>query len=396
VLFPNNQSLTSFFVVRLFEMTVISGLLVFVPKLSGEELPLLPAGFTPQTLNYQKQKELPDLKQAYLSIAPKDLGDGLKVGVLDLPGTQKAVETLRAADQGGKFANLDSILLWKDGRLIFEMYNRRGRVDAPHYTMSVTKTLTSLTLARAMQLGFLGMKDLDKPVIDFMPAIDRSKIKPGVSTITLRDALMMKSGLRFKEKFIGRKLGEKYRGQAYFQKLFELTAPINPKSKQYKYTGTDPSLVMMVIELKTPGKVQDFIKKELVARVNGGTYLWGDQGCGIPKCGAGSNFTSRTLLKFSSSVIAGGKYNGQQLLHPDYVKLIMDTNKGDGYFYFFHNRRKKSDTINFISGIGAGGQYMAAFPKLNLVAVATSHNKGQIGKPLEAILNHLVPLFEKN
>lgn len=377
-------------------MTVIWGLLVFEPKLNGEELPLLPSGFAPQTLNYQKQRELPDLKHAYLSTSPKDLGDGLKVGVLDLPGTQAAVKTLRAADQSGRFANLDSILLWKDGRLIFEMYNRRGRVDAPHYTMSVTKTLTSLTLARAMQLGFLGMKDLDKPVVNFMPAIDRSKIKPGVSTITLRDALMMKSGLRFKEKSIERKLGQKYRGQAYFQKLFELTAPITPKSKQYKYTGTDPSLVMMVIELKTPGKVQDFISKELVAKVNGGIYLWGDQGCGIPKCGAGSNFTSRTLLKFGSSVIAGGKYNGQQLLHPSYVKLIMDTKKGDGYFYFFHNRRKKSDTINFISGIGAGGQYMATFPKLNLVAVATSHNKGQIGKPLEAILNHLIPLFERN
>ena len=375
---------------------VFSGLFVFGANLNGEELPFLQAGFTPQMLNYQKQKELPYLKGAYLSTAPKDLEDGLKVGVLDLPGTQAAVEALRDADERGRFSNLDSILLWKDVKLIFEMYNRRGRVDAPHYTMSITKTLTSLTLARAMQLGFLGMKDLDKLVIDFMPAIDRSKIKPGVSTITLRDALMMKSGLRFKEKFIGRKLGEKYRGQAYFQKLFELTAPITPKSKQYKYTGTDPSLVMMVIELKTPGKVQDFIKKELVAKVNGGTCLWDDQGCGIPKCGAGSNFTSRTLLKFGSSVIAGGKYNGQQLLHPDYVKLIMDTNKGDGYFYFFHNRRKKSDTINFISGIGAGGQYMATFPKLNLVAVATSHNKGQIGKPLEAILNHLVPLFEKN
>ena len=383
-------------IVRLSWVMVFVSFPVQGPKLSGEELPFLPAGFTPQTLNYQKQKELPDLIGAYLSTAPKDLGDGLKTGVLDLPGTKKAVGALRVADQGGKFANLDSILLWKDGRLIFEMYSRRGRVDAPHYTMSVTKTLTSLTLARAIQLGFLGMKDLDKPVIDFMPAIDRSKIKLGVSTITLRDALMMKSGLRFKEKSIERKLGQKYRGQAYFQKLFELTAPITSKSKQYKYTGTDPSLVMMVIELKTPGNVQDFISKEMVAKVNGGAYLWGDQGCGIPKCGADSNFTSRTLLKFGSSVIAGGKYNGQQLLHPDYVKLIMDTNKGDGYFYFFHNRRKKSDAINFISGIGAGGQYMATFPKLNLVAVATSHNKGQIGKPLEAILNHLIPLFEKD
>ena len=368
----------------------------WITSLEANELPRLAKGLKPEQQSYQEQKKLPDLKEAYFTTSPKDLGDGLQVGRLDLPGTKKAVRALVGDDKAGKYSNLDSILLWKDGKLIFEMYNRRGRVDAPHYTMSITKTLTSLTLARAMQLGFLGMKDLDKPVIDFMPAIDRSKIKPGVSTITLRDALMMKSGLRFKEKFIGRKLGEKYRRQAYFQKLFELTAPITPKSKQYKYTGTDPSLVMMVIELKTPGKVQDFISKELVARVNGGTYLWDDQGCGIPKCGAGSNFTSRTLLKFGSSVIAGGKYNGQQLLHPDYVKLIMDTNKGDGYFYFFHNRRKKSDTINFISGIGAGGQYMATFPKLNLVAVATSHNKGQIGKPLEAILNHLIPLFKKN
>ena len=48
-----------------------------------------------------------------------------------------------------------------------------------------------------------------------------------------------------------------------------------------------------------------------------------------------------------------------------------------------------------ISGIGAGGQYMAAFPSLNVVAVATAHNKGEIGRPLHAVLEHLVPLFMK-
>ena len=94
-------------------------------------------------------------------------------------------------------------------------------------------------------------------------------------------------------------------------------------------------------------------------------------------------------------MLQGGKYHDQQLLHPGYAKLILDRDKGEGYFYFFHNRKKRSKSVNFISGIGAGGQYMSAFPELNLVAVATSHNKGQIGKPLEAILNHLIPLFKK-
>ncbi len=103
----------------------------------------------------------------------------------------------------GEYSNLDSLLIWKDGRLLFEMYNRRGRVDAPHFTMSITKTLTSVTLARAIQLGLLDMEALGRPIVDFMPDIDRSKVKPGVDTITLRDALHMKSGLRFMEKHLG-------------------------------------------------------------------------------------------------------------------------------------------------------------------------------------------------
>ena len=101
-------------------------------------------------------------------------------------------------------------------------------------------------------------------------------------------------------------------------------------------------------------------------------------------------------MKLGVTVLQGGKLNGRQLLDPDYVKLIMDRQKGEGYFYFFHNRRVRSEEINFISGIGAGGQLMSIFPELNVVAVATSHNKkGQNGKPLEAIMNHLIPLFEK-
>jgi len=240
------------------------------------------------------------------------------------------------------------------------------------------------------------MKGLDKPVVDFLPAIDRSKIKRGVETITLRDALFMKSGLRFPTKTYAYSLGDKYHRQKHFQKLFENTAPIKPSNKSYKYTGTDPSLIMMIIDLQAKGTSQEFFAKE-VAKKFGAIYCWGNQGCGIPKCGAGSNFTSRSLLKIGTAIAQGGKYNGEQLLSAEYVKEVMDTQKGEGYFYFFHNRKKRSpdNKVNFISGIGAGGQYMSIFPKLNLVMAATSHNKGKIGAPLEAVLDHLIPLFRK-
>ncbi|MHC4996628.1 MAG: hypothetical protein ACYTGQ_16405, partial [Planctomycetota bacterium] len=188
--------------------------------------------------------------------------------------------------------------------------------------------------------------------------------------------------------------GPEYTRQKYFQKLFETTAPVTPESKTYKYTGTDPSMVMMVIDIRTGGRVQEFIAREL-ADPFGAVYCWDDQPCGLPKCGAGSNFTSRSLIKIGSAVLRGGRYNGKQMLSTAYIKEVMKPKENEGYYYFFHNRDKKAGgkTIRFISGIGAGGQYMATFPELNLVAVATAHNQKQIGLPLDAILEHLIPLF---
>jgi len=377
----------------------VGGVLVLILPLPAAELPRLPKEINPLELGYKEQAKLSKLAEAYISTAPQDLGDGLQVGKLDRPGTPQAVAALIADDKAGKYSDLDSILLWKDGKLIFEYYNRHGRVDAPHYLMSITKTMTSVALARAMQLGLLNMADLDKPVISFMPEIDRSKIQPGVDTITLRDALYMKSGLRWggdKGDKIESTIGTEYQKQKFFQQLFEKTAPVTRQSKAYKYTGTDPSLIMMILDIKTQGKVQDFIKTELAGKF-GLIYNWEDQPCGIPKCGAGANFSSRGLVKIGSAILQGGKYNGEQLLSSDYVKEIMAADKGSGYFYYFHNESKLSPDkkIDFVSGIGAGGQYMSIFPDLNLVAVATADNKKQIKLPLDAILEHFIPLFKE-
>lgn len=363
-------------------------------KLTADDLPRLPMDLDPKTQTNSEQSKLHDLAEAYVNTSPVDLGDGLQVGALDLPGAEKAVKALVADDKEGKYSNLDSILIWKDGKLLFEMYNRRGRVNGPHYTMSITKTMTSVTLARAIQVGLLDIKDLDKPVIDFMPEIDRSKIQPGVDTITIRDALHMKSGLRFSGKNITRTLGANHSKQQYFQKLFENTAPITPESKEYKYTGTNPEMILMILDIRAPGTIQEFIAEEVAGKF-GATYCWNDQSFGVPGGGAGSNFTSRDLMKFATAIIQGGKFNGEQLLSADYIEQVMAPKDKKGYYFYFHDRPEEcaGKSIRFNSGVGAGGQYMGTFPELNMVVVATAHNKKAIRLPLDAILEHLVPLF---
>ena len=87
-----------------------------------------------------------------------------------------------------------------------------------------------MTLGRAIQLGHVKLEELDRPVIEFMPAINRKTIQPGVETITLRDALMMKSGLRFENRSLEHQLAVRFKGQEFFQKLFENTAPVTQRS----------------------------------------------------------------------------------------------------------------------------------------------------------------------
>lgn len=360
----------------------------------ADELPPLPASVDLQSQTHAMQKQ--KLNQPYVSTSPEDLGDGLAVGSLDVPGTNEAVATLLKNDRAGKYSELESLLLWKDGKLLFEMYSRGGRVDAPHCAMSVTKTLTSIALARAIQLGLLAIEDLEKPVVDLLPEIDHSNIQSGVEAITLKDALHMKSGLRFQDNSIHQTVGETHKRQDYFQQLFECTAPVTQASKIYNYTGIDPSIVMMAIDVKSGGKVQSFIKNE-VAQKFGAIYCWDDQACGLPKCGSGSNFTSRSLLKIGTAVVQGGMYNGEQLLSADYIRLVLGPKPEEGYYYFFHNRKKTVNgrKVDFISGIGAGGQYMATFPELNIVVVTTADNRKGISLPLRAFLNNLIPLFVK-
>ena len=113
---------------RVFLFTLLAALAP-LDILPASELPRLSSELNPKTQTYAAQQKIPYLAEAYLSGSPEDLNDGLPVGTLNLPGAEEAFNNLLRDDKAGKYSNLDSILLWHDGKLVFEMYNRRGRVD---------------------------------------------------------------------------------------------------------------------------------------------------------------------------------------------------------------------------------------------------------------------------
>jgi CubicO group peptidase (beta-lactamase class C family) len=356
-------------------------------------------------VSYELEHKLQYLDTPYISVAPDDKQDGIPVGTLSASNVD-AAKVLQFAKQlsqpapDEKTGNVDSLLIYHEGALILEAYYRRGRANYPHYQMSITKSYTAMAIGRAIQLGYMTMDDLDKPVISFLDEIDTSKLVAGAETITLHDAMHMCSGVRLIPEKVNafRQDPKKLKGQGQIQAYLESSEPIPPAPRKMKYQAADPAMAMQVLEAVVPGSAEDFIRDELFKPLGITNYHWQEDLSGLPKSAAGSSFRSRDMLKMGMFILNQGEWQGQQLIPSEFIeqatsKLVHSYGTSHyGYFWWVEDFEIGGKTYTAIEGRGAGGQFIFMFPELDLIGVVTSHNKS-MGKMLETLPTQLIPAF---
>jgi CubicO group peptidase (beta-lactamase class C family) len=357
--------------------------------------------FNAKDASYGLEKKIPYLKTAFIDVAPNDMKDGIPVGKLGVDGgNKKTILTFAQEIADSKHGVTDSLLISHKGKLIFESYYRRGRIDFPHYQMSITKSYTAMALGRAIQLGHFKMEDLDKPVVGFLKTLDTSKLAAGANKITLHEVMNMRSGIRLdkdKAKEV-MKDRSKLKGQGQIQAYLQHSAPISKTSQTFKYQASDPAITMQVLEAVVPGSAKAFILKEVLGKMGIETYSWQSDLSGLPKSAAGSSMRSRDMLKWGMLVMNKGKWNGVQLIPADFVAQAtgkVHTNKygtSYGYFWWRADMKVGDKTYDCKSGRGAGGQFILMLEELDLIIVMTSHNKG-MGKMLTITPKRLLPAF---
>ena len=122
-------------------------------------------------------RDIPYLDKAFIDPTPATREDAIVVGELGVDGGDKdMIVELAQEIADGKYGRLDSLLIAHKGKLLFESYYLRGRINAPHPQASTTKAYTNLAIGRAIQLGYLTMADLDKPLISFLNDLDPTKL----------------------------------------------------------------------------------------------------------------------------------------------------------------------------------------------------------------------------
>ena len=390
-------------------VTVISITSIFAAASAGESDRLAPEVTAADAALVFR--DVPYLEKAFIDPAPADRKDALVVGALGVDGGNKEMIAKLAQEiADGKHGRFDSLLIAHKGKLLFESYYLRGRIDLPHPQASTTKAYTSLAIGRAIQLGYLTMADLDKPLVSFLEGLDPTKFVDGAERTTLHKAMTMRSGIRIsedkREEF--RENPERLQGRGQVQTYLEHSAPISQESQRFLYQGVDTQLVMQVLDAVAPGGGETFIKTELLDKLGIVPYGWRADVSGLPRGPSGSSMTSRNMIKWGALAMNKGNWNGEQLIPEAFIAKATNrivrrgvediffvggrvSNPGYGYYWWQADMEAGGDRYFSTSAQGGGGQYIILIDELDLIVVTTAHD--QEAAPMQITADRILPAF---
>lgn len=332
--------------------------------------------------------DIPHLNNPFINPTPEDRKDGISVDTLSVNSNDRnAILKLSQNIFDGKHGSYDALLISHKNKLVFESYYKKGRINVPHGQASAVKAYTSLVLGRAIQMGYLSMEDLDKPLISFLKDVDPKNLTKGAEKITLHKALTMHGGLNIdgdEWKEI-EKDSARLKGQGLVQTLLEQSGPITAASQTYLYGNYNPMLVMTVIDAVVPGTAEDFIKTELLDKLGITNYKWSNHRSGLPEAGWRASIMSRDMLKLGHLVLNKGKLKGEQLISVDYlakatsgiVKPTQDWMPKDyryGYFWYQTPVKVGDKSYDTAFAWGGGGQRVIVIEELDLTIVISGHD----------------------
>jgi CubicO group peptidase (beta-lactamase class C family) len=146
--------------------------------------------------------------------------------------------------------------------------------------------------------------------------------------------------------------------------------------------------------------VPDFARKNLFEPLGISKAEWQFSPMGLAQTGGGLGLTSRELLTLGQLYANGGVWSGKRLISADWVKTSIsphariDEQTEYGYFWWLKSFKagERSYRAYFMSG--NGGNKVAVFPELDMVAVLTSTNystKGMHEQTERLLTDYILP-----
>ncbi len=332
---------------------------------------------------------------------PTNDKDGLNTGNLDNTGLNKSLlNEMMQKTVDGKHPNVHSILIVKDGKLVFEEYFYEHHKNKLHELRSATKSFISALTGIAIDKGFI--KSKNETALSFFPEYSFANNSNAKKRITIENLLTNQSGLDCdvsNPKSVG---NETTMNNSDDWIKFTLDLPMSDSTGgKGMYCSGNPIVLGRIIEKATKQTLPEFAKQNLFNPLGIKNYVWNfkpDRSSVETFCQV--NLTSRDMAKFGLLYLDKGSWNGKQIISKDWVNQSLKKYsivQGVDYGYLWWNKYLDANGIRYYTyaAQGNGGQKIYLFQEQNMVIVITGGNYNSPSPSDELIKKYILPAFNK-
>ena len=310
---------------------------------------------------------------------PKDIHLGRNIGGVDTTGFHAIFDSI----YGMPCNELHSMIVTKDGKIVYEQYGPGHTADELHILWSATKTFTATGVGFAVQDGLLSVDD---KVVSFFDETELPE-EPSelLGKMTVKNLLTMSGGFDTDNISSLKNLKDCTWAKAVLANGF-----IFEPGQKFSYNSMESYLLSVIVSKVTGRTLCDYLDEKLFQPLGIRRYIYLASPEGFNCGGWGLFLTSESLAKMGQFFLNKGSWNGKQLLDEAWIHDAMspqvmqwqqsadwdpaekeqykDNEWGQGYGYQMWCCTHGGARLD-----GAWGQLVIIIPDKNASVVYTSH-----------------------
>ena len=284
-----------------------------------------------------------------------------------------------------------AFIVIRDDAILYEEYFNGASRDSIVTSFSIAKSFTSALIGIAISEGHI--HSVDDPITDYLPEL--MERDPAFKNITIRDLLMMSSGIRYEEfPFVTGDNTKTYWYPSLRQLALEDTRIVGSPGEKFLYNNYHHLLLGLILERSTGASVTDYLQEQIWKPI-GMQYpgSWSLDENGFEKMESGINARAIDFAKFGRLFLHNGNWNRVQVVPTEWVAESTRVDKyvdyaqyypnefpfanGQGYYkYMWWGLQRDDQNYDFIA-LGNHGQYIYISPQRNLIILRFGESYGE-------------------